>query len=33
VFYRGAGWVDLVRGLMFPGDARSFAVLGKKLAS
>jgi GNAT superfamily N-acetyltransferase len=33
VFYRGAGWVDLVRGLMFPGDPRSFAVLGKKLAS
>jgi ribosomal protein S18 acetylase RimI-like enzyme len=30
-FYRGAGWVDLVRGLMFPGDPRAFAVLGKRL--
>ncbi|MCU1590702.1 MAG: GCN5-related N-acetyltransferase [Frankiales bacterium] len=30
-FYRAAGWVDLVRGLMFPGDPRAFAVLGKQL--
>jgi GNAT superfamily N-acetyltransferase len=30
-FYRTAGWVDLVRGLMFPGDPRAFAVLGKRL--
>jgi ribosomal protein S18 acetylase RimI-like enzyme len=30
-FYRADGWVDLVRGLTFPGDARSFAVLGKRL--
>lgn len=30
-FYRAAGWVDLVRGLMFPGDPRAFAVLGKRL--
>ncbi len=30
-FYRADGWVDLVRGLMFPGDPRAFAVLGKKL--
>jgi ribosomal protein S18 acetylase RimI-like enzyme len=27
-FYRRAGWVDLVRDLRFPGDPRSFAVLG-----
>lgn len=30
-FYRAAGWTDLVRGLMFPGDPRAFAVLGKRL--
>jgi GNAT superfamily N-acetyltransferase len=30
-FYRAGGWVDLVRGLMFPGDPRAFAVLGKRL--
>jgi ribosomal protein S18 acetylase RimI-like enzyme len=30
-FYRGGGWADLVRGLTFPGDPRSFAVLGKRL--
>jgi ribosomal protein S18 acetylase RimI-like enzyme len=30
-FYRAAGWVDLVRGLTFPGDPRVFAVLGKRL--
>jgi GNAT superfamily N-acetyltransferase len=30
-FYRAGGWVDLVRGLRFPGDPRSFAVLGKEL--
>ncbi|MBK5308094.1 MAG: GNAT family N-acetyltransferase [Frankiaceae bacterium] len=30
-FYRDAGWVDLLRGLMFPGDPRAFAVLGKRL--
>jgi ribosomal protein S18 acetylase RimI-like enzyme len=30
-FYRAAGWQDLVRGLMFPGDPRIFAVLGKRL--
>jgi GNAT superfamily N-acetyltransferase len=33
VFYRDAGWVDLLRGLMFPGDPRAFAVLGKRLAA
>ncbi len=27
-FYRAGGWVDLVRGLRFPGDPRVFAVLG-----
>jgi GNAT superfamily N-acetyltransferase len=32
-FYREDGWVDLVRGLMFPGDPRAFAVLGKQLAT
>ena len=31
-FYRAAGWTDLLRGLMFPGDPRAFAVLGKRLA-
>ena len=30
-FYRGGGWVDLVRDLRFPGDPRSFAVLGLHL--
>jgi GNAT superfamily N-acetyltransferase len=30
-FYRAAGWVDLVRDLHFPGDPRSFAVLGLRL--
>jgi GNAT superfamily N-acetyltransferase len=30
-FYRDAGWVDLVRDLRFPGDPRSFAVLGLDL--
>jgi GNAT superfamily N-acetyltransferase len=30
-FYREEGWVDLVRGLFFPGDPRAFAVLGKDL--
>jgi ribosomal protein S18 acetylase RimI-like enzyme len=30
-FYRQAGWVDLVRDLRFPGDPRSFAVLGLDL--
>lgn len=32
-FYRGAGWEDLLRGLMFPGDPRAFAVLGKRLSA
>ncbi|HUR13194.1 MAG TPA: GNAT family N-acetyltransferase [Mycobacteriales bacterium] len=31
-FYRAGGWEDLVLGLRFPGDPRSFAVLGKELA-
>jgi GNAT superfamily N-acetyltransferase len=31
-FYRAGGWVDLVRHLRFPGDPRSFAVLGLRLA-
>src|SRR4051812_5835664 len=31
VFYRGGGWVDLVRDLRFPGDPRTFAVLGLDL--
>ena len=30
-FYRADGWLDLVRGLQFPGDPRPFAVLGKNL--
>lgn len=30
-FYRAAGWVDLVRHLVFPGDPREFAVLGLQL--
>ena len=30
-FYRTGGWVDLVRDLHFPGDPRSFAVLGLDL--
>ena len=30
-FYRAAGWVDLVRDVRFPGDPRSFAVLGLRL--
>jgi ribosomal protein S18 acetylase RimI-like enzyme len=30
-FYRSAGWVDLVRNLVFPGDPRPFAVLGLRL--
>lgn len=32
-FYRAGGWVDLVRDLHFPGDARAFAVLGLPLDS
>jgi GNAT superfamily N-acetyltransferase len=32
-FYRAGGWQDLVRGLRFPGDPRTFAVLGKPLPS
>ena len=32
-FYATAGWVDLVRDLRFPGDPRTFAVLGLPLAS
>ena len=32
-FYRAGGWEDLVRGLRFPGDPRTFAVLGKRLPS
>lgn len=31
-FYRAAGWTDLVRRLVFPGDPREFAVLGLRLA-
>lgn len=30
-FYRAAGWQDLVRSLVFPGDPRRFAVLGLRL--
>jgi len=30
-FYRDGGWQDLVRDLRFPGDPRSFAVLGLEL--
>ena len=30
-FYRRGGWVELVAGLRFPGDPRSFAVLGLRL--
>ena len=30
-FYRRGGWEDLRRGLVFPGDPRVFAVLGKRL--
>ena len=30
-FYRAAGWQDLVRRLVFPGDPRAFAVLAKDL--
>ncbi len=30
-FYRAGGWADLVRDLRFPGDPRSFAVLGLRL--
>ena len=30
-FYATAGWVDLVRGLRFPGDPRAFAVLALEL--
>ena len=32
-FYRSGGWVDLARDLVFPGDPRSFAVLGRRLGS
>jgi GNAT superfamily N-acetyltransferase len=31
-FYRAGGWQDLVIGMRFPGDPRSFAVLGKSLS-
>ena len=30
-FYRAGGWIDLVGGLLFPGDPREFAVLGLPL--
>jgi len=29
--YRGAGFIDLARDYMFPGDSRPFAVLGARL--
>jgi GNAT superfamily N-acetyltransferase len=32
-FYRAGGWVDLRRDLRFPGDPRTFAVLGLRLGS
>ena len=32
-FYRAGGWQDLVVGMRFPGDPRSFAVLGLPLSS
>jgi hypothetical protein len=32
-FYRDGGWVDLRRDLRFPGDPRTFAVLGLRLGS
>ena len=32
-FYRAGGWVDLRRELRFPGDPRTFAVLGLRLGS
>jgi GNAT superfamily N-acetyltransferase len=30
-FYRAGGWVELLRGVQFPGDPRTFAVLGLRL--
>ena len=32
-FYRRGGWVELVGGLVFPGDPRGFAVLARRLGS
>ena len=32
-FYRDGGWVDLACGVRFPGDPRTFAVLGLDLSS
>ena len=32
-FYRAGGWVDLRRDLRFPGDPRTFAVLGLRIGS
>jgi ribosomal protein S18 acetylase RimI-like enzyme len=32
-FYRAGGWVDLARDVVFPGDPRGFAVLGRRLAT
>jgi GNAT superfamily N-acetyltransferase len=32
-FYRDGGWTDLRRDLRFPGDPRTFAVLGLRLGS